>query len=69
MRDAPHTVLRPSPGTTPEQVRNARARAWAFVFACFEKHQQENKGGPVTAPDDAEESENDRTTTAIIQED
>jgi hypothetical protein len=43
-------------GTTPEQACNARARAWAFVFECF--HRRENQeGGPATAPkDDAKES-------------
>lgn len=58
-----------SSSITSEHARDARARAWAFVFACFEKHKQENKGGPATAPDDAEESKNDRTAAAIIQKD
>jgi hypothetical protein len=26
---------------TPEQARDARARAWAFVFECFYRHEQE----------------------------
>ena len=38
MSDAPRTVLRPSPGTTPEQARDIRARAWAYIFGCYEKH-------------------------------
>jgi hypothetical protein len=29
-----HIVFRPS-GITPEPARDARARAWAFVFDCF----------------------------------
>lgn len=32
MSDAPRNVLRLSPGTTPEQARDARARAWKFIF-------------------------------------
>ena len=51
-------------GITPEHARDARARAWAFVFHCWQE-----KGSPVTAPDDAEESKNDRTATASIQKD
>ena len=41
MSDAPHIVCRPQPGITPEQARNARARAWAYVFECW----QAGKGG------------------------
>ena len=37
MSDAPHIALRTQPGITPEQARDARARAWRFVFNCYEK--------------------------------
>jgi hypothetical protein len=48
MSDAPRTALRPSPGTTLEEARDARACVWAFVFQCW---QEKEKGGPTTAPD------------------
>jgi hypothetical protein len=28
-------AIRPLSGITPEQARDARARAWSFVFACW----------------------------------
>ena len=30
------TTLESAYGTTPEEARDARARAWAFVFRCYE---------------------------------
>ncbi len=45
MSNAPRIVLRPNPSTTKrttKQVRDARARAWAFVFQCWHA----KKGGP-----------------------
>ena len=42
---------------TPEQAREARARAWAFVFECYAK----KKGARPGAPDDGEESKNAST--------
>jgi hypothetical protein len=29
-----------APGTTPEQARDARARAWSFVFQCWQEKQK-----------------------------
>jgi hypothetical protein len=37
MTDARHIAVKPLPGISPEQVRDARARAWAFVFDCHVK--------------------------------
>lgn len=48
---------RPRPNLPPEQARDARARAWKFVFECHAKKQAASPG----RPDDAEESKNDRT--------
>ena len=30
------TIVKRTPGITPEQARDARARAWNFVFDCWE---------------------------------
>jgi hypothetical protein len=53
------TTLKPAGSLTPEQARDARARAWAFVFDCFYKKKATCPGGP----DDAEDLRNDRTAT------
>ena len=36
MSDASRIVLRRNVDTTTEQVRDARARAWAYVFQCWD---------------------------------
>lgn len=54
MSDAPRIALRPNPGITTEQARDARARAWMYVFACFNRRNGQ-EGGPPTAPEDAKE--------------
>jgi hypothetical protein len=38
-------TLRSTPGTTPEQARNARARAWVFILDCHAKKTARTKGG------------------------
>ncbi len=38
-------IVRPHPGTTPEQAREARAKAWAFVFDCHHKKAAGANGG------------------------
>ncbi len=50
MSEAPRIAPRPIPTITTEQVREVRARAWAFVFVCFHRLKKK-KGGPATAPD------------------
>jgi hypothetical protein len=50
-------TLRLRPGATPEQTRDARARAWAFVFECYAK----KKAARLGSPDDGEESRNAST--------
>ena len=54
---SPRANLALRPDTTPDQARDARARAWAFVFDCHAKKKATRPGGP----DDAEESKNDHT--------
>jgi hypothetical protein len=54
-------VLRPKPGISSEQSRDARAHAWAFVFECLNRR-EEKEGSPAAAPSDAKEIRNDRAT-------
>ena len=35
-------------GTTPEQARAARARAWVFIFDCYAKKAARTRGGEDT---------------------
>jgi hypothetical protein len=37
MNDATRIVVKPNPGVTPDGAREARARAWRFVFDCYAK--------------------------------
>ena len=62
--DESRVVVRPS-SISPEEALDARARAWAYVFASFERHQSK-KGGPDTAPDDARKESNHVSRNSII---
>ena len=55
MNDATRIVVKPNPGITPEQARDARARAWAFVFECFYRHEKEAVSGRGGEDDASEE--------------
>jgi hypothetical protein len=44
-----------STSITPEQVRDARVRAWAFVFDCFHRHKKDAVSGIGSGEDDASE--------------
>jgi hypothetical protein len=62
--------VRMGPGTpslTHDQARNARARAWAYVFECFSRRNGK-QGGPTTAPDDAMKGFKDDRAGRIIPE-
>ena len=60
-------TLKPTPGTTPEQVRDARARAWAFVFETAKKKAAERGQKPGDL--DAEErSKNDSSARLSIHD-
>jgi hypothetical protein len=37
MNDTTRGVFRPAPGITAEQAKDARARAWEFIFDCHAK--------------------------------
>jgi hypothetical protein len=49
------------PSISPQQDREVRARAWAFVFDCYRKKKAATS--PVSRPTDAERSLNDGTNT------
>jgi hypothetical protein len=51
------TMLKPDAGLTSEQARDVRARAWSYVFECFNRHTKK-VAAPASGPDDAKESEN-----------
>jgi hypothetical protein len=38
-------MYHPRPGITLQQARNIRARAWSYIFACYEKHKTEMSSG------------------------
>lgn len=51
----------PTTDTTPDQARNTRALAWAFVFNCYAR----KKAAPTSRPDDAKGLKDDRARTII----
>ena len=57
MINAEHTAATPFSGISPEQARDTRARAWAFVFECYRKKAAATS--PVSRPNDAERGLND----------
>ena len=40
-----HAVYRSRADITPDQARDARARAWSYIFACYEKHKAAKSSG------------------------
>jgi hypothetical protein len=49
MINAEHTAVTPLSGISPQQARDARARAWAFVFRCWQEKQMATE--PAAEPD------------------
>jgi hypothetical protein len=47
----------PRTSMAPEEAREIRARAWAFVFECWRAKQE---GGPATVPDEAQITRKER---------
>ncbi len=45
MNDATSIVVKPNPGVTPKQARDARARAWMYIFRCYEDHKAAGETG------------------------
>lgn len=65
--DSPRTVHTPTPGVMPELARDARARGWAYVFECFERHRNEKpvKSDSDTGDEPTKGSRNDRPNESI----
>jgi hypothetical protein len=57
-------TLKPAAGLASEQARDARARAWAFVFECWKAKKAAHPGGP----DDAMKGSSDDRAKTIIPE-
>ena len=49
------TTFKPDAGLTSEQARDVRARAWSYVFECFNRHTKK-KAAPASGRDDAKEA-------------
>lgn len=62
MSGARDIAVKPLPGTSLEQAGDVRARAWVFVFQCWQEKDAERLSSP-DARDDTEGSRNDRTAT------
>jgi hypothetical protein len=57
-------TLKPAPGITPEQARDARALAWSYVFQCFHRREGQEGSPSLAALDDAMKgSKSDRATS------
>jgi hypothetical protein len=53
---------------SPEEARTLRARAWAYVFACFERHRGKEGGSTTNRPRRPEGDRHDRDAGRIISE-
>jgi hypothetical protein len=65
----PDITLKPCASASPEQARDARARAWSYVFECFDRHTK--KGGRLLHKgdlDDVKGSRNDSRHSIITDE-
>jgi hypothetical protein len=47
-------TIKPAPGITLEQARDARASAWGYVFQCFRRREGQEGGPAIAAPDSPE---------------
>jgi hypothetical protein len=62
MGDARDIAVKPLPGTSPGQARDARARAWRFVFECYENNKA---AGAIRGEGDADLDRKLRTTKGV----
>jgi hypothetical protein len=60
---SPRMTSSSRPNISPQQDREVRARAWAFVFDCYRK--KEAATSPVSRPGDAERSQSDGASDII----
>jgi hypothetical protein len=54
MSDAPRILYSEHPVISPEQVREARTRAWAFIFQCYQDSQKAAEPASEPAAGDAD---------------
>ena len=68
MNGPPRIAHRSDVGLTPDQARDTRAKAWVYVFACFERHRNEKPVWPDndTGDDPRGGFENDSRAKSII---
>ena len=59
----PHLTVSPAPGITPDRARDARARAWRFVFDCWE---QKKAAGEVGGDEHARKESKDVSRNQTI---
>jgi hypothetical protein len=62
MTELPRTVHRSLSTLSPEQTRDARARAWAYVFDCFNRRNGKEAARP-GGPDDVRKGQDAHTAT------
>jgi hypothetical protein len=55
-----------SPNITPEQARDDRAHAWAFVFRCYDSKKNPAAGQSVRGDSDGTETKEDSACAGII---
>jgi hypothetical protein len=68
MNDGVRLTQRPHAGITPEQTRSVRARAWAFVFQCWQEKQKADEPAPEPIDRDGTTVQGDSAHARIIPE-
>jgi hypothetical protein len=66
MKSSSHIIVTPAPGITPEQARDTRSRAWAYVFECWDakkgdSHDLTNGSTAEIATNGSRKSEREKT--------
>jgi len=60
------TTVKATPGITEEQACDARARAWAFIFRCYESKTNPAAGKSVRGDSDGTETKEVSACASII---
>ena len=63
-----HITMTPQAGISPEQSRDARARAWAYVWQCWQEKQDAAGAGHSDGGDAKERSMDDSSARTIIKD-
>jgi hypothetical protein len=66
MNDAEHITVTPLSSISPEQARDTRARAWAFVFQCWQEKQMTTEPTPEPDCRDGTKLQGDSADAQII---